>query len=895
VALAPGIRIGPYEITALIGEGGMGKVWRAHHTALNRDDALKVLPDSFASDPDRVARFRREAQVLASLSHPNIAHVYGLELADGVQALIMELVEGPTLADRVAQGPIPVDEALPIAKQIAEALEAAHEQGIIHRDLKPANIKVRPDGTVKVLDFGLAKALEPSSARVDATAPPTITSPAMMTGVGVLLGTAAYMSPEQARGKAVDKRTDIWAFGCVLYEMLTGTRPFGGEDLAETIGAVIHKEPAWATLPAATPATVRTILQRCLEKDPKQRMRDVGDVRLALSGAFASPTESAAAATQPTTVSRRRIVAAASAALLVGAAGAALWSLRPPVHTKIARFPVVLPEDQALVPSRGRNLVDISRDGTNMVYVANQQLYLRRMADMQSRPIQGTDQTVSNPAMSPDGQWIVFWSAQDSTLKKIPITGGAAVTLCSAAVDPFGVMWDGDTIVFNAGASRGIFGVSANGGTPELLVKVESNEIVNSPQILPGGKAVLFTVGASGAGEDKLDIVAYSRETGQRKILIRGADNGRYSPTGHIIYSVGVNLLAVPFDVQRLQVTGGPVPVVEGVLKPGSNFGLSEEGTLVYVPTSSASTASQRALALAGRNGKITPLRIPPGSYEYPSLSRDGTQLAVQTSDDIGTIWIYNLSGSSSLRRLTFEGINLFPIWSPDGRQVAFESRREGMAGIFLQRSDGTGVPERLTTELSAERHRPESWSPDGKTLAFSVAKNASDSGVSTITVAERKSELFVDLPASNQFHAAFSPDSRWLAYVSDESGKRQVYVQPFPRTGAKYQVSREGADAPVWSPDGKELFYYQIDAARLVAVRVDTQPTFSFGDPVPLPVERMIQGVATARRYDIMPDGQRFLVILPEAPSGNQPRRTQQINVVLNWFEELKARVPAK
>ena len=545
MALGPGSRLGPYEVTALIGEGGMGKVWRAHHTALKRDDALKVLPDAFASDPDRLARFQREAQVLASLNHPNIAHVYGLEQSDGVQALVMELVEGPTLADRIAQGPIPVDEALPIAKQIAEALEAAHEQGIIHRDLKPANIKVRPDGTVKVLDFGLAKALEPASARrVDATASPTITSPAMMTGVGVLLGTAAYMSPEQARGKAVDKRSDIWAFGCVLYEMLTGRRAFAGDDVSDDarVGAGSESPIGRCCLAGLSPV-LGTFLKRCLQKDRKQRIGDIADVcgwrwrarsrqqRLMQHSPWRSRSRCGDG--------RCRLQRAAA---IVAVARHWPRCVEPVAHgcaATVNRFDYVLPEGQQF-RNTDRPVMAFSPDGRHFVYNTTEGLYLRTMGDLEARLIPGTERSLTNPFFSPDGESVGILAERRVEARQHQ-RRRASRHLCGDEA-PFGASWGPDnTILF--GQPEGIMRVSANGGTPELVIKANEGEQVDGPQLLPDGDSVLFSVttGQGPRGGTQAQIVVQSLRTGERKVVLQGGSDARYVPTGHLVYALATH------------------------------------------------------------------------------------------------------------------------------------------------------------------------------------------------------------------------------------------------------------------------------------------------------------------------------------------------------------------
>ena len=594
MVLAPGVRLGPYEVIALLGEGGMGKVWRAHHTALRRDDALKVLPDALAADPDRLARFRREAQVLASLNHPNIAHVYGLEQADGVQALVMELVEGPTLAERIAQGPIPVDEALPIAKQIAEALEAAHEQGIIHRDLKPANVKVRPDGMVKVLDFGLAKAVEPmSAARVDATASPTITSPAMMTGVGTLLGTAAYMSPEQARGKPVDKRSDIWAFGCVLYEMLTGKRAFEGEEVSDVLASVLAREPDWTILPAGLSPVLGTFLKRCLHKDRRHRIGDAQSIRLALEGVFDEPGRDRSSHIDETPAHRRsatrRVATASAAAVALGGllSGTAVWWLMRPAQSRVVRTEVTTGGATALNLAGPAGDITMTPDGSRIVYRGLGQLLVRAVDQLEPVPIKG----VGNPYhlfVSPDGEWIGFFDG--TLLKKVAITGGPPVTIFNTEAEGRGATWvDSGTILFATAANEtGLQRVSADGGTPTALTTPdpklgEGDHVL--PQLLPGGGAVLLTVMPANGSADNAQIAVLDLRTGVKKTLIRGGSAAQYVSSGHLVYSVAGTLRAVPFDAQRLEVMGTAVPVVpQLVTKFGgsADFAVAGNGTLAY-------------------------------------------------------------------------------------------------------------------------------------------------------------------------------------------------------------------------------------------------------------------------------------------------------------------------
>jgi len=936
MSLAPGARLGPYEIISPLGAGGMGEVYRARDSKLNRDVALKVLPEEFALDADRLARFRREAQVLASLNHPNIGGIYGFEDAGGIHALVLELVEGPTLADRIAQGSLPLDEALPIARQIAEALEAAHERGIIHRDLKPANIKLRPDGTVKVLDFGLAKALGPAEAgryvrdgaaaldrsvrlQPDLTASPTIMSPALMTGAGVILGTAAYMSPEQAKGREADKRTDIWAFGCVLYEMLTGRRAFEGEDVSDTLAAVLRGEPDWTALPVEVSPVIRVLLMRCLEKDRRKRIADLS-TPLFLIDEPAIGARAAGAAPAPVTLPRTPIwrraipflVTATVAGVLVGGVS---WSLRPSsTPLTVTRFPLTLAEGQEFT-NDGRQVVAISPDGTRMVYVANQRLHLRSMSDLKAMPIPGTEiqQGVLNPVFSPDGRSIAFWSGADLTVKRIAINGGAPVTVCPAD-RPFGMTWDADGILFGQGPA-GIMRVPASGGKPEILVDVNDGEIAHGPQMLPDGRTVLFTL-ARGAGTDRWDkatIVVQSSRSGDRKTLIEGGSDARYLPTGHIVYALGGTVFAVPFDLRRLEVTGEPVPIVEGVRRANTpdlntgvaQFGVSDTGSLMYVPGPVSTTADQRDLARIDRKGGTEPLNLPPGPYEFPRVSPDGRRLTFGTDDgNEAIVWIYDLSGTSSMRRLTFGGKNRFPIWSADGERVAFQSDREGDLGIFWQRADGTGTAERLTRPEQGTSHFPESWAPKGERFLFSASKGLRGS-LWTLSLQDKKAEPFggVQQSSPSLARAMFSPDGRWVAYGSDETGVGAdvVYVQPFPATGVKYQISKDTGHSPLWSPDGKEIFYVrgaatQIAGGQLVVMSLTTQPTFTFGNPVAVTRGRLhlFGGLNVPRRFDIGPD-RGIIGVVDSVETPSAALAAPRIEVVLNWLEELKQRVPTK
>ena len=877
----------------------MGEVYRARDNRLNRDVALKVLPEAFILDPDRLARFKREAQVLASLNHPNIAAIYGFEEAP-VQALVLELVEGPTLADRLALGPIPADDALPIARQIAEAFEAAHEQGIIHRDLKPANVKVRPDGTVKVLDFGLAKALEPISAvGTDVTASPTITGPAM-TGMGVILGTAAYMSPEQAKGRTADKRSDIWAFGALLYEMLSGRRAFMGDDISDTLAAVLRQEIDWTALPSSTPVTVRRLIARCLDRNIKQRLRDIGEARIVLADPAATAAGDAAreATIAPKRPLWRRAIPIVLPAMVAGVlASAAMMYLRPAQAPAIVtRFPIVFGEGQS-IPASGRQAIAISPDGAQMAYAASGRLFLRSMSELEARSIvepASAGDFVTSPVFSPDSRSLAFWSSADGALKRVAISGGAAVTICRTD-PPLGVSWSPDGIVF--GQPKGVMRVSANSGASEVLVSVKDGEEAHTPQILPGGETVLFTLVTGSEPErfDQAQIVTHSLRSGERKTLVNGGSEGRYVPTGHLVYAIGGVMFAVPIDLRRLEVTGGAVPIVEGVRRAtitgAAQFGFSSTGTLIYMPGLDSITGAQSALALIDRKGGVEGLKLPSGRYEHPRAAPNGTQIAFATDDGKEAIvWIYELGSTASMRRLTFGGKNRFPIWSADGHRVAFQSDREGDLGIFWQRADGNGAAERLTKPDQGTVHIPESWSPKSDHLLFTVTKGSRVS-LWTFSLQDRKATLFPDVQSVNRINATFSPDGRWVAYNVTEGGVTGVYVRPFPATATKYLVSKATTVHPAWSRGGRELVSQPQGGLQAIQT-ITTQPSFSFSPPELRPRGYINMGPAFQRNYDVMPDGRILAVV---AAGQTQAGRTPQIHVVLNWFEELKQRVPTQ
>jgi serine/threonine-protein kinase len=915
MSFAAGTTLGSYVIGTPLGAGGMGEVYRARDTKLKREVAIKVLPDTVAHDADRLARFQREAELLATLNHPNIAAIYGLEegpptgvgagFSRPVHALILELVEGPTLADRIAQGPIPLDDALPIARQTALALEAAHQAGIVHRDLKPSNIKVRPDGTVKVLDFGLAKAREPH-APAELSQSPTITSLAV-TGMGVILGTAPYMAPEQAKGHPADTQSDLWAFGCVLYEMLGGRRAFEGEDVTDTIAAVLRGAPDWSALPADVPSVIHTLVRRCLEKDRRQRIANVSIVRFLIEELPGMPVDLPRPTVTPRPVWRRAMPTLLTAIVAGVLAGGAVWIVTPSAPLPISRSRFILPAGQELT-NVSRQAIAISPDGARMVYVANERLFLRSLSELEARPIAGTENIMNlpsvgtfnpgstmNPVFSPDGGSIAYYAGG---FKKIAISGGTPVSIARGD-PPWGMSWDEDEIVFGQG-TKGIMRVSEHGGSPELLVKVGSNEMAANPQMLPGGRAVLYTLAAATDERwEQASIVVQPLPTGDRKIVINGGTHARYVPTGHIVYAVAGTLFAAPFDAQRLEVTGGAAPIVEGVQRStfaragtgSAHYSFSSTGALLFIPGSVSTVVADRALVLMDRTGGRESLKFEPNAYGSLRISPDGLQLAVDI--DAGAdaaVWIYDLTGARAPRRLTFGGDNRFPIWSSDGQRIAFQSEREGDNGIFWQRADGSGTVERLTKPDQGASHVPESWSPQGENLLFSVMADSGAVSLWTMSAKDRKALPFGDARSTSPFNAVFSPDGRWVAYTLRTDTSANVYVEPFPANGAKYQITTDNGHHPIWLPEGKGLTY-RVSTSQQVSISVSTQPSFTFGNPTPATTGQLPTVVSVGpRSYDLARDGSRFLVV---APAASGPPAAPEVRIVLNWFEELKRLVP--
>ena len=762
---------------------------------------------------------------------------------------------------------------------------------------------------VKVLDFGLAKALEPA-AMIDrgVTTSPTITSPAL-TEMGIILGTAAYMSPEQAKGRAADKRSDIWAFGCVLYEMLSCQRAFKGDDVSETLAAVLRQDVDWPALPLSTPASVRRLMARCLDRDARRRLRDIGEARIVLDDPAAAPigdTGAVAALALPRPLWRRAMPVVLAVVLTGVLTTTVAWYLSPQPSPAlgVTRLSFTLPPEQSFPINTPSNLVAISPDGSQIVYTAgSQQLFLRSMSQQDVKAVPGTERygAMFSPVFSPDGRSLAFYALSDRTLKRIAITGGAAVTICPAGQNPQSISWGPDGIVF-AQYGTGILRVSEKGGTPAVIVPIKDGEAAQGPQLLPGGHHVLFTMATDTTPDrwDKANIVVQSLTSGERKTLIEGGSDARYLPTGYLVYALGGGLYAVAFDIRQLAVVSAPVPILTGVRRAdgnggGAHFSVSSTGSLIYIPGPVSTSMGLRDIALSDLEGKVERLKLPPGPYRMPRASPDGTRIAFWTDDGKeASVWTFDLSHPAR-SRLTLGGGNRFPIWSADGKHVAFQSDREGDLAIFWQPVDGTGNAERLTKPDQGTSHVPESWSPKGDRFLFSVTKG-SDMSLWTFSLQDKSVTPFGGVHSSTPIGAVFSPDGRWVAYTSSDRGSTTIYVQPFPATGAKYQLAANENNSPhevVWSPDGKELFYNPRPTG-FEAVSVTTEPTFAFGNPVAVPRPFPLGPPAVRRAYD-MTSGDKFLVLMPAGQTEAATLTAPHIEVVLNWFEELKARVPTR
>ena len=889
MSLQPGARLGPYEVHSLIGAGGMGEVYRARDTKLNRHVAIKVLPDLFTTDPDRLARFRREAQVLASLNHPNIGHIYGIE----EHAIILELVEGRTLADRIAQGPLRLADALAIARQIADALECAHEHDIVHRDLKPANIKIRDDGTVKVLDFGLAKALDADDvSNVETMPSPALTGP--VTGSGVVIGTAAYMSPEQAAGTAVDKRADIWAFGVILYEMLSGRRPFEGHGVSLTLASVLRDTPDWNTLPEDLPPVVQWVVRRCLEKDPRRRLSAIGDARVNVEDVtqprvVGVPGRSSH---RPRSPFKSWVFGAMAAATLTLATFTLWWAWkRPPVEhsSQVGRFELTFPVGHEFQMPGGVS-VSISPNGRRLVYVgrsqsSGQQLWLRSLDQVDATPIAGT-QGALNPVFSPDGESVAYLTLGPTTLKVVSLAGSPPLTLVADSISQFALDWGpDDRLYFNRPDGR-IARIPSAGGTAEDLISPDAKAgevFYRWVDVLPNGRGALFTIWR---GFAEYDIGVTSFETGKSRVLFKGM-MARYASSGHVLFvDADGTLSAVPFDAARLEVEGPATPLIKGVALDGAlgafQFAVSESGTLLYVP---------------GEGGdKFQPTWVRHDGQERPidivfrtlcrclALSPDGKRIAAAHRGETATaddIWVYDLEQRGFSRVTVEESSEYRPFWSFDGERIGFVSNRNKTQSLYAVSRDGSGPVAEIAS--SPERIWEGEWSPEG-TLIYRQGTFGKRSIQFRPAHAGSSAEPFIDT-AFDELMPTFSPNGRWVAYVSNESGQDEVYVRPFRGAGGRWKISTGGGVEPVWAHSGRELFYRR-PTREMVAVRVRTDPAFEVGPQSVLFSGRDFPPADSHQGYDVSPDDKEFLML-------KRVQRAQSAPVVvLGWFEEIRQKI---
>jgi Tol biopolymer transport system component len=885
MSLLVGTRLGCYEVHELIGQGGMGEVYRARDLKLNRDVALKTLPAAVALDPDRLLRFKREAQVLAALNHSNIAAIYGLEESDGAQALVLELVDGPTLADRIAEGPLPLDEALAIARQIADALEGAHARGIVHRDLKPANIKLRADGSVKVLDFGLAKAIAADPARSDAFASPTITSPAL-TRLGMILGTAAYMSPEQARGREADTRSDIWAFGCVLFEMLTGQRPFDGTEVSDTLASILKTEPQWPALPPDTPSTVRRVLRRCLQKDHRKRIRDIADVRLEIEDAQVEEGVVPAVPSPAGIRGRERIAwGIACLSLLLGLLLLGYAVLTPTSEKEVTRFQVYAAPDTILGGALGgpqafnrAGGVKVAPDGTRLLFVATDRagktmLWVRAFDSFEAVPLTGSD-GASLPFWAPNSRAVGFFS--DGKLKRIDAAGGSAQVLCDIVGNiPRGGTWarTGE-IVFGSGNPTILYRVPAQGGTPvPLPMQAGGQGSVEAlwPIFLPDGRTLLYWARRAPEGPG---VYAFSLASSTSKKVVASDSNAAYDPSGFLLFVRGGGLLRQPFDPARLEVSGAPTPVAERLAWSAAvgvaAFSVSDTGVLAFQPD----IPGLSQFAWFDRRGHLLEAISEPAMQAYPSLSPDGKRLVYRKPDGL---WMLDMTRRIASRFTTERRLTFSPIWSPDGNTIFFRSALEtGEPAFFAKNATGTGE-EKLV--LSGSINGPMQVSRDGKWLLyFGTPEGESVQDIYVLPLTGKgKPQRIVQSPYPD-VEPQFSPDGTLIAWASSETGPLEVYVQPFPGIGERKRVSSEGGRQPLWRSDGKELFFVN-DDKKLFSVEVLPGPTYS----APRFLFEMRANVFNVRNsYIPSPDGQRFLVNMLVDTA------VPPIHVVKNWAAEV-------
>lgn len=911
--LEKGSLLGQFEILGPLGAGGMGEVYLAQDTKLERQVAIKVLPASFAADPERLHRLGREARTLASLNHANVAGLYDFQESEGMHYLVMELVDGESLEDRLLRGPLSLDDALPIFAQVARGLEAAHERGIVHRDLKPGNIMVGKEGDVKVLDFGLAKAFD---AQADQTGDDSSVQAGTqnLTAEGIIVGTPTYMSPEQARAKDVDKRTDIWALGCTLYESLTGKPPFKGSTPADLIAHILRDTPDLDALPPQTPESVRNLIRRCLERDRRNRLKDAGDIAITLKDArtaFESPprmkapepTQELEAASSTARGSQRIAIVSATVALIC--AGLLVWALRtrpsdaPPfaaiaieVDTgpkPVRRFSITLPDNFPLKrpnPVIGDQVIAISPDGSTLVYVAEKArgsfLVRRRLDEIEVEKIEGSKGAWS-PFFSPDGKWVGYFTrGAEAKLKKIPLEGGVTVPLCDVGL-PFGGSWrDDDVIYFGRGVGYGVWSVPAEGGTPEPVTEYDEETDAGHgyPQALTSARnAVLYGNSPKPGHANHATVIHRIFDSGERFALAEDVGMFRYLPTGHLVVAGQGTFSAMIYDPDEPGATGSLTPVTESRMVDGTmvprNFTISDDGTLVYVPAGLVSMAA-RELVWVDRHGMEAPIGAPLRPYSSVRVSPNGTHLALDLID-LEDVWIHDLQRGTT-QRLTFDFAQDYrPIWTPDNKCVFFLSSRGDQTSIYCKQIDGGG--ELLHIVDNPLYPYPESISPDGKTLIFAPVGAAEPVWSFGIGGSEEPRKLFDG--KFNERNVRLSPDGKWISYESNETGQAEIYVRSFPELGSRWQVSSAGGEEAVWNPTGADLLYWE--GTRLMSVPIETEPTFMPGEPTAL--FEMPNKVA----YDVAPDGQKFAIIRETEVSF----WATELIVVENWFEELKRLVP--